>query len=119
MDFSQIMQMLGNQGGNQDFSEIMKTFSGMQNNSGNNNMLNLLLPLLMKNNPNMNSIMPLFNMMQGGKTNNDGFAETQSVSENEETSTVDKNNSGDYLIPISNIANKDITYILNRFFSGN
>ena len=117
-----LIQMMS-QNKNQNIMDILNSFSSGQNN--NNNMSDMLKNL---NNPNFQNILK---NMQGNNSNmnilsmlpilQNMFSQKPSAKEKGESKTdrkiINDVSKDKYLKPISKIANKDITYILNRYFS--
>lgn len=109
MDINSLFNMLKNMNGTPDMSNIFNMFSS-QNQSTNAEQNENEQP---NNQNNFANIMNMVNMFGMLKNNNSNMNNKPQDTEN----GFKQNNKGDYLIPISSLANKDITYILNKYFS--
>jgi len=109
-----LIQMMSGSDKNQNIQDIINAFSNSdnQNNNG-NNIFDMFKNMQGNSNMNILSLLPVLQNMFGPKK--PGFQEKEKTPEkNIDADTTPKDN---YLKPISKIANKDITYILNRYFS--
>ena len=116
------MQMMSGLNGGENGNNILNNFANFNNQDNNNSTAEMFKNL---NNPVFQN---LFKNMQNGNNNNNILSMLPLLQnmfngggqKNKEKETAEKPveiKNDNYLKPISKIANKDITYALNRYFS--